>query len=46
MSNTVKGKTSDNHGIGLINVKSVVDKYGGNIEFVCDEHEFKVVVMI
>lgn len=34
------------HGIGLMNVKAVVDKYDGDFAISCDEEKFQVVVMI
>ena len=33
-------------GIGLLNVKAVVDKYGGDMVLSCDENEFKAVVIL
>ena len=36
----------DCQGIGLFNVREIVKKYNGDMEMVCDEKEFKVVVMI
>ena len=32
--------------IGLLNVKAVVDKYGGDMVLSCDENEFKAVVIL
>lgn len=34
------------HGVGLMNVKDVVDKYGGDFAISCDEEKFQAVVMI
>ncbi|WP_298030827.1 sensor histidine kinase [uncultured Dysosmobacter sp.] len=34
------------HGIGLMNVKAVVDKYGGDFAVFCDGEKFQAVVMI
>lgn len=34
------------HGIGLLNVKAVVNKYGGDMVLSCDENEFKAVVIL
>ncbi|MBR1670786.1 MAG: GHKL domain-containing protein [Butyrivibrio sp.] len=34
------------HGIGLMNVREVVDKYGGDLVLSCDDREFMAVVMI
>ena len=39
-------KVGDHHGIGLLNVKAVVDKYGGDMVLSCDENEFKAVVIL
>jgi sensor histidine kinase regulating citrate/malate metabolism len=46
-------KENDGHGIGLLNVKAVVDKYEGDMVLSCDDNpsvqdglEFKVVVVI
>ena len=42
----IKSKRGDHHGIGLLNVKAVVDKYGGDMVLSCDENEFKAVVIL
>lgn len=34
------------HGVGLMNVKVVVDKYGGDFAISCDEEVFRAVVML
>ncbi len=34
------------HGVGLMNVKAVVDKYGGDFAISCDQEKFQAVVMI
>ena len=34
------------HGVGLMNVKAVVDKYGGDFAISCDSEKFQAVVMI
>jgi len=44
--NKVRGEQKDGHGIGLSNVESVVEKYGGTFAISCDEKEFTAVVMI
>ena len=36
-NDTIKSKRGDHHGIGLLNVKAVVDKYGGDMVLSCDE---------
>ena len=44
--NKVQGVQKDGHGIGLLNVESVAEKYGGTFAISCDEKEFTAVVMI
>ena len=34
------------HGVGLMNVKAVVDKYGGDFAVSCDGEKFQAVVML
>ena len=34
------------HGVGLMNVKTVVDKYGGDFAISCDSEKFQAVVML
>lgn len=34
------------HGVGLMNVKAVVDKYGGDFAVSCDSDKFQAVVML
>ena len=34
------------HGVGLMNVKAVVDKYGGDFAISCDREKFQAVIMI
>ncbi len=34
------------YGVGLMNVKAVVDKYGGDFAISCDEEKFQAVVML
>lgn len=38
--------TSGEHGIGLVNVREVTDKYDGSFVISCDDREFTAVVMI
>ena len=45
-NDTIKSKRGNHHGIGLLNVKAVVDKYGGDMVLSCDENEFKAVVIL
>ncbi|MBR2274711.1 MAG: GHKL domain-containing protein [Lachnospiraceae bacterium] len=44
--NRVIREPESGHGIGLGNVREVVEKYGGNLEISCDEKDFLAVVMI
>lgn len=46
VDNEVQAVKKENHGIGLLNVREVVEKYGGDMVLSCDEKEFKVVVMV
>ena len=34
------------HGIGLVNVKAVCDKYDGDFEIFCDSEKFQAVAML
>ena len=34
------------HGVGLMNVKAVVDKYDGDFAISCDQEKLQAVVMI
>lgn len=44
--NPVAEKVEVVEGIGLMNVKAVVDKYGGDFAVSCDEEKFQAVVML
>lgn len=44
--NEIVGSLAPGHGIGLMNVREVVDKYGGDLVLSCDDREFMAVVMI
>lgn len=44
--NIVQAKSVTGHGLGLLNVKEVVERYDGDIILNCDEKEFSVVVML
>ena len=44
--NSVVTKSLEGHGIGLINVRSAVEKYNGDFAISCDENEFVAVVMV
>ncbi len=48
VKNPVMEKVDIKHckGIGLLNVEEIVKKYNGDMEMLCDEKEFQVVVMI
>ena len=44
--NTVRKEYTDGHGIGLLNVKAVVEKYQGDMALDCDDKEFQVAIML
>ncbi len=44
--NTVWKEYTDGHGIGLLNVKAVVEKYQGDMALDCDDKEFRVAIML
>lgn len=44
--NPVAEKVEVTEGTGLLNVKAVVDKYGGDFAVSCDEEKFQAVVML
>lgn len=44
--NTICNSVENGHGIGLLNIQSVVEKYGGDFVLDCDEKEFCAVVII
>lgn len=46
VDNEVCVKQTQDHGIGLLNVKQVVEKHHGDMVLCCDDKEFKVVIMI
>lgn len=46
VDNIVQKEHETGHGIGLLNVKSVVEQYDGDLVLACDEKEFKAVVII
>lgn len=46
IDNIVRKEHSSGHGIGLLNVRSVVEQYDGDLALVCDEKEFKAVVIL
>lgn len=43
---TAPASGEDMHGIGLMNVRAVVDKYGGDFVISRDAEKFQAVVMI
>ena len=46
INDMVEKTHGENHGIGLHNVKAVVDKYEGEMVLTCDDNVFKAVVII
>lgn len=44
--NIVQKEHDSGHGIGLLNVRSVVEQYGGDLALACDEKEFRAVVIL
>ena len=42
----VLDSTGGMHGVGLMNVKAVVDKYGGDFAISCDQEKFQAVVIL
>lgn len=46
VDNMVQKVSGGIHGIGLTNVKTVVDKYDGELVLFCDDKEFQAVVML
>lgn len=46
MDNIVLDPDEGMHGVGLSNVKAVVDKYGGDFAISCDLEKFQAVVML
>lgn len=46
MDNIVLDSDEGMHGVGLSNVKAVVDKYGGDFAISCDLEKFQAVVML
>ncbi len=45
-NNEVQGTFEDGHGIGLINVRDTVERYGGNLVISCDDEKFIATVVI
>ena len=46
IDNTVQKEHGSGHGIGLLNVRSVVEQYDGDLALACDKKEFKAVVIL
>lgn len=46
VDNMVADATEENHGLGLLNVKEVVEKHQGEMVLTCADREFQVIVMI
>lgn len=46
MDNVVQKDHENGHGIGLLNVKSLVEQYEGDLVLSCDEKEFMAVIML
>ena len=46
VDNIVQKERGSSHGIGLLNVKSVVEQYDGDLALACDEKEFRAVIIL
>ena len=46
IDNIVRKEHGSGHGIGLLNVRSVVEQYNGDLALACDNKEFKAVVIL
>ena len=46
VDNIIQKEHESGHGIGLLNVRSVVERYDGDLALDCDEKEFRAVVII
>lgn len=46
VNNVVQAKAEPGHGLGLLNVKELADRYDGELILSCDEKEFSAVVML
>ena len=46
VDNIVQKEHGNGHGIGLLNVKSVVEQYDGDLALACDDKEFRAVVIL
>lgn len=46
IDNIVQKEHGSGHGIGLLNVRSVVEQYDGDLVLACDKKEFKAVVIL
>lgn len=46
VDNIVQKEHGSGHGIGLLNVRSVVEQYDGDLALACDEKEFRAVIIL
>lgn len=46
IDNMVAESTEENHGLGLLNVRQVVEKHQGEMVLTCSDREFQAIVMI
>ncbi len=46
MDGIVLDSSGGMHGVGLMNVKAVLDKYGGDFAISCDQEKFQAVVIL
>lgn len=45
-NNDIVNQSPEGHGIGLVNIRETIEKYGGNFIISCDEQEFTAVAVI
>ena len=46
VDNSIVDKIPEGHGVGLINVRDAIDKYGGSFAISCDETDFTAIVIL